>query len=137
MEFALVAPIFLLTMVGIFSAVFYVFEVQVANDAVQAAARWGVADANFQTVMVGSPPAPEQEPWCIASPGDAPTPMVTVAQAAAGPFAGDITPTTLVTASASGGYGCQVTVTLPYAAFGGLFHVGPTSITATAVDYVS
>lgn len=135
-EFALVAPLFFALLIGIFSATTYVFEVQVANDSAQAAARWGVASANF----AGATPAPQ------CSGGAPPAGMVSAAQAAAGPLASSITAATMTvsaaTPSAASGLntstdGCHVEVTVPYVSFGGFFDLGPTHITATAVDYVS
>ncbi|MHB8324088.1 MAG: TadE family protein [Candidatus Dormibacteria bacterium] len=135
-EFALIAPLLFALVFGLFSAATYVFEVQVANQAAQAAARWGVAAANFQ----GDPPAPQ----CPSSPP--PDGMISAAQAAAGPFASSINKSTLQDLAAmppasaglvSGTYGCQIQVTIPYVSFGGFFNLGPTSITATAIDYVT
>ncbi|MHB1525089.1 MAG: TadE/TadG family type IV pilus assembly protein [Candidatus Dormibacteria bacterium] len=135
-EFALIAPIFFATVIGLFSAVTYVLEVQVANQSAQAAARWGVAAANFS----GS--GPTASPSCPAAPALIPTGMVSAAKAAAGPFAGSLDLTdgggTAVSGSgATGSYYCQITVTIPYVSFGGYFGLGPTSITATAIDYVT
>ena len=136
-EFALVAPFFFAVVVGIVSAATYVFEVQVANDAAQASARWGVASVNW----TGSPTA---GPQCPASPP--PAAMLAAARAAAGPFAGSITDSTLSAAAApptsstglgSGTYGCEIQVTLPFVNFAGYFGLGPRTITATAVDYVT
>lgn len=132
-EFALVAPIFFAVLFGIFSLCTYVVEVQVANDAAQAAARWGVMTANF----AGTPPAIQ----CPDSP--APLGMIEAAQNGAGPWAGSMTGATVQDLPAdpepslsSETYGCQITVTIPYFSFGGYFDLGPRVITATAVDYV-
>lgn len=132
-EFALVAPIFFALLVAIFSVCTYVLEVQVANDAAQTAARWGVLANNF----AGSP----AEPQCPS-----PTPprgMIRAAQSGAGPFAGSITWATMQDSAAptsgnlaAGTYGCEVRVTIPYVSFGGYFGLGPHQISATAVDYV-
>lgn len=135
-EFALIAPLFFAMVIGLISAATYVFEVQVANDSAQAAARWAIAAANF----TGSTPAP-QCPSAVAPAG-----MVAVARSAAGPLAGSINASTITDlgASASAGsglaagtYGCEIQVTVPYVSFGGFFDLGPTHITATAVDYVT
>ncbi len=132
-EFALVAPIFFALLVAIFSVCTYVLEVQVANDSAQAAARWAVVAANFS----GSPPALQ----CPSAP--TPPDMVRAARSGAGPFAGSINGSTVQDSAAptpatiaSGTYGCQVRVTIPYFSFGGYFGLGPAAITATAVDYV-
>lgn len=136
-EFALVAPFFFAVVLGIFSAATYVFEVQVANQAAQAAARWGVAAANW----TGSPNA---QPQCPAA--TPPAAMLASARAAAGPFAASITASSLTAAAApppsstglgTATYGCQIQVTLPYVSFAGPFGLGPRTITATAVDYVT
>jgi len=137
-EFALIAPIFFVALFGVFSLALYVVEVQVANQAVQAAARWGVAAANFSG---GSPQCPEPA-------GSVPRGMLQAAQAAAGPFASSVTssagsaslsdaaaPAASVAGLARGTSGCQITLTLPYGGFGGFFGLGPHSITATAIDY--
>lgn len=130
-EFALVAPIFFATVIGISSVCTYVLEVQVANDSAQAAARWGVMAGNF----AGTPSTIQ----CPSSPP--PAGMVRAAQSGAGPFAGSITlldfSATPPPNSATGTYGCEVQVTIPYFSFGGYFNLGPSQITATAVDYVS
>ncbi len=129
-EFALVAPIFFAAMVGLVMAVMYVFEVQVANQAAQAAARWAVVVSNYSSTT--------NAPQCG---GTAPSGMVTAARAAAGPYAASITTTTLgdyaVTGPASLGSptGCRITVSLPFSGSGGFFF-GPPTIVATAVDYV-
>lgn len=131
-EFALIAPIFFAMVIGLFGAVTYVFEVQVANDAAQAAARWGIASANFVgnvNQCQGQPP---------------PSGMVSAATAAAGPLAGSLQVTTGApanfTPSIDGGIStdyCYVQVQVPFVGFGGLFNLGPRHITANAVDYIS
>jgi Flp pilus assembly protein TadG len=146
-EFALVGSLLVLTVLGIISACWFVVESQVANYAVQAAARWSVAAANFDNGL--SPPAP----WC--STGTAGTytstsgvqangvTVVAIAAKAAGPFSGAITSSTLemtptaTTIGTNAPEGCEFKVVLTYASFGGLFKVGPTTITAYAVDYVT
>ena len=127
------APIFFATLIALVSVCTYVFEVQVANDSAQAAARWGVLAANFS----GTPPTLQ----CPSAPP--PPDMIRAAQNAAGPFAGSINEATVQDSAAapaaslaSGTYGCEVRVTIPYVSFGGYFDLGPTVITATAVDYV-
>ena len=130
-EFALVAPIFLAAVIGLFSAVVFVLEVQVANQSAQAAARWGVAAVNFS----GTSPSPQ----CPAV--TPPTGMVTAAKAAAGPFATNLSVTdgggTATTGGAVGSAYCQITVSIPTLGFGGYFGIGPKYVTATAVDYVT
>lgn len=135
-EFALIAPLFFAMVIGLISAATYVFEAQVANDSAQAAARWAIAAANF----TGTTPAPQ----CPSS--VAPAGMVSVAKSAAGPLAGSITSATITdlgatapagSGLAAGTYGCEIQVTVPYVSFGGFFDLGPTHITATAVDYVT
>jgi len=136
-EFALVAPLFLAVIVLIVSAATYVFEVQVANDAAQAAARWGVATVNWAGSPVSQPQCPSVIP---------PAAMLAAARGAAGPFASSITAATLTAAAAptatstgltAGTYGCAITVTIPYVNFAGYFGLGPGTITAKAVDYVT
>lgn len=135
-EFALVGPILLLTMIGLASAVWFVVESQVANYAAQAAARWSVAAADFSTATPAVPQCTDPSGSTTAPPN-----MIKAAAAAAGPFAGEMTASSLQTSLApvanGGGYGCTVTVTLPYASFGGFFNFGPKTITATAIDYVT
>jgi hypothetical protein len=75
--------------------------------------------------------------------------MVGTAQKAAGPLAGSIVygttlfnqaapPEAGVTTATGGALtGCEITVTVPFVSFGGYFGLGPRSITATAVDYVT
>lgn len=46
-EFALIAPVFFFTILGVFAGSAYVLEAQVANQAAQAAARWAVASSNL------------------------------------------------------------------------------------------
>ena len=135
-EFALVAPIFLAAVIGLFSAVMFVLEVQVANQAAQAAARWGVAAVNFSGVSP-SPQCPDVSPPPSPPPG-----MVSAAKAAAGPFATSLSVTDVGgTGTASGGADgsafCQITVSIPTLGFGGYFGIGPKSVTATAIDYVT
>lgn len=136
-EFAVVAPLFFAAVVGIFSGATYVLEVQVANDSAQAAARWGVASVNWSTTPTHSPQCPGAPP---------PAAMVASARAAAGPFAATITAATLTDRAApapsstglpGGTYGCEIQVTLPYVNFAGYFGLGPRTITATAIDYVT
>lgn len=139
-EFALIAPLFFALVFGIFSASMYVLEVQVANQSAQAAARWGVAAQNF-VVLSGATTA---TPQC---PGSPPNGMLSAAKAAAGPFAGSLSLTDGGGTAVPGGTSapsdtpsssyCQITVTIPYVSFGGFFNLGPTSITATAIDYVT
>lgn len=131
-EFALIAPIFFGVLIGLFSAATYVFEVQVANDAAQAASRWGVAAINFGSGGPQCPPTPSTT---------IPSGMLKVARAAAGPFPVTIVKVSGVNPAAASlpaqTQGCTVVVQVPYASFGGLFGLGPTSIEATAVDYVT
>ncbi len=130
-EFALVAPIFLAAVIGLFSAVIFVLEVQVANQAAQAAARWGVAAVNFSGTGP-SPQCPDATP---------PTGMVSAAKSAAGPFATNLSVAdgggTATTGGAVGSAFCQITVSIPTLGFGGYFGIGPKYVTATAVDYVT
>ena len=130
-EFALVAPIFLAAVIGLFSAVMFVLEVQVANQAAQAAARWGVAAVNFS----GGGPSPQ----CPA--GSPPSGMVNAAKSAAGPFATNLSVAdgggTATSGGAVGSAFCQITVSIPTLGFGGYFGIGPKYVTATAVDYVT
>lgn len=141
-EFALVGPILLLTMIGLASAVWFVVESQVANYAAQAAARWSVAAANFDQSLTPAAPyctsLPGTYVW-TAAPGE--SKMLSAAAAAAGPFSGEITASTLETSMAptanGNGYGCEIKVVLPYSSFGGFFKLGPTQITAYAIDYVT
>ncbi len=134
-EFALIAPIFFAAVIGLFSAVTYVLEVQVANQAAQAAARWGVAAVNFAAPTGGAPLAAQ----CPAT--TVPTGMLSAAKSAAGPFAASMTVTdgggTASSGGANGSTYCQITVTIPVVGFGGYFGIGPASITATALDYVT
>lgn len=143
-EFALVAPIFFAMVIGLISAVTYVFEVQVANDSAQAAARWAVAAINFNAGAIPGPQCPSPTP-----PSGPSSTMMSVARQAAGPLASSLVyNVTLVNAAApaesgvSGGSsgtltGCEITVTVPFVSFGGYFGIGPRSITATAIDYVT
>ncbi len=132
-EFALVAPIFLMTMFGLVNAVWFVFETQAVTYAARAAGRWAVAQANYDPTT--------GTVQCTASPATpAPTGMLQAARAAAGPFAGAINTGTLTTSTPSDpafGLGCQVTVKLPFSFFGGIFHIGPTHVTSVATDYVT
>ncbi|HUY60488.1 MAG TPA: TadE family protein [Candidatus Dormibacteraeota bacterium] len=133
MEFALVAPIFLMTMFGLVNAVWFVFETQAVTYASRAAARWAVAQANYD-------PTTGTVPCTAGGATPAPPGMLQAAQAAAGPFAGAITTSTLTTDLPSDpayGLGCQVTVKLPFSFFGGIFHIGPTRVTSVATDYVT
>lgn len=138
MEFALIAPIFFGLVFAIVNFSLYVLEVQVANQSAQAAGRWAVAAQNAvvsSTVQPTTAPAPP----CPASP--APSGMKAAAQAAAGPFAGSLSVTdvggTATTGPAIGSYYCQVTVTVPYTGFAGFFGIGPRTISASAIDYVT
>lgn len=138
-EFALVGGLFIFTILGMITLSLYVFEVQAANQAVQAAARWAVAGIHLQSPGAGQialPPCGRN-----ASPaGQPPAGMLTVAQAAVGPFAGSITTTTMQTATpdtAQGTIGCVVTVTLPYRSFGLPFGLSLGDVTASATDYVT
>jgi Flp pilus assembly pilin Flp len=130
-EFALVAPIFLAAVIGLFSAVMFVLEVQVANQAAQAAARWGVAAVNFSGATPG-PQCPDVSP---------PSGMVNAAKAAAGPFATNLSISdaggTATSGGAVGSAFCQITISIPTLGFGGYFGIGPKYVTATAVDYVT
>ncbi|MHB1576435.1 MAG: TadE family protein [Candidatus Dormibacteria bacterium] len=136
-EFALIAPLFFALVIGLFSVTTYVFEVQIANDSAQAAARWGVAAVNFTGSSV--PPCPS-----ATDPSGPYSTMLATAQRAAGPLAGSIQyGKTLINnvapppegGSSSPTPGCQITVSVPFVGFGGFF--GPRQITATAIDYVT
>lgn len=139
-EFALVAPIFFALVVGLFSAATYVFEVQVANQSAQAAARWAVATSNFSAGDASASPPVAPTPQCPST--DPPAGMITTAKSAAGPLAGSIDLTDLAAPAESGvsaggtASGCEIQVTVPYVSFGGFFDIGPKDITATAIDYV-
>lgn len=138
-EFALIAPIFFAAVFAVVSFSLYVLEVQVANQSAQAAARWAVAAQNFSTPSGGV----QSKPQCPAS--TPPPGMLAAAEAAAGPFAGSLASAgavvdngaTATSGGAVGSYYCQVTVSLPYVAFTGLLGIGPRSIAATAIDYVT
>lgn len=140
-EFAIIAPIFFATVMGLFSAATYVFEVQVANQSAQAAARWAVATSNFSAGDASASPPVAPAPQCPSS--DPPAGMITAAKGAAGPMAGSLTITDLAAPAESGvtsggtAAGCEIQVTVPYVSFGGFFNLGPRQITATAVDYVT
>ncbi len=133
-EFALIAPLFFLMVFGIFSAATYVLEVQIANQSAQAAARWAVAAENLASSQCTSTSA-------LAPPPAGATGMYQAARAAAGPFATSLSlqeVNSLTPASVSpSADGCETQVTIPYVSFGGFFNLGPTSITATAIDYVT
>ncbi|MGB6771417.1 MAG: TadE family protein [Candidatus Dormiibacterota bacterium] len=143
-EFALVGSIFLLVVGALLSGALYVFEVQMANDSAQAAARWAVAVTNYTVPASGTTPLPQ----CTAGGTTAPPAgMISAAKAAAGPFAGGLTLTTSTPNNANvstgsngpnGGTdqaGCTVTVSVPNILFGGWVPFGPHNITAVAVDY--
>lgn len=133
-EFALVAPLFFAALFGLFSVALYIFEVQVANQSAQAAARWGVAQCNFSSTCSPSASVPQ----CPAGP--APAGMEAAAAAAAGPFAGSLAITDQGGTGptyAGGAYYCQITVTIPFGAAAGLFGLAPQDVSATAVDYVT
>lgn len=132
-EFALIAPLFFGLVFATMAGAMYVFEVQVANQAAQAGARWAVAAANFpQPVDVTNPPG---------CPGvEAPVPLnsgiLAAAEAAAGPFASSMT-VEYASASNGGSPGCQVFVEIPYVGLGGLLGFLPTVVKATGIDYVT
>ena len=69
--------------------------------------------------------------------------MWTAAKAAAGPFSTSLQLTETFEPSEPGALltpgppGCKVTVEIPYESVGGFFHVGPTYVEATAIDYES
>ena len=132
-EFALIAPLFFAVVIGLFSAALYVLEVQVANQAAQAGARWAVATDNFPGPVDSANP-----PGCPASQSQVPSTsgILTAAKSASGPFANSMT-VDYNSASYGSAPGCQVTVQVPYVSSGGFFNLGPTSITATAIDYVT
>lgn len=140
-EFAIVAPIFFAVVIGLVSAVTYVFETQIANQSAQAAARWGVAAANFAPGDPTATPPVAPAPQCPATP--APAGMLQAASAAAGPLAGSLqlvdeaAPAEAGVTSGGPGSGCEILVTVPYVGFGGFFGLGPTTITGTAIDLVS
>lgn len=140
-EFALVAGIFFLTLIGLVSAVEFVFEAQVANDAAQAAAEWSVGACNTTASCTGADTLNVLQCGALVPPG-----MVAAAQQAAGPFAGDLAQpgaiaTQLTPESSSslpnGSSGCEVTVTLPYSLLGGYFGFGGTKVRASATDYIT
>lgn len=137
-EFALVGSIFLLVVGALMSAALYVFEVQMANDSAQAAARWAVAVTNYSSTT--------SAPQCTVSPATAPPAgMISAAKAAAGPFASGLTLTTSIPSNANVStgannasedqLGCTVKVSVPNILFGGWVPFGPHNITAVAVDY--
>ncbi len=133
-EFALIAPIFFAVVFGLFSVVAYVFEVQVANQSAEAAARWGVAQCNYSSSCNPAASAPRC-PAVVPPDG-----MVNAARAAAGPFAGSLQLTDLGGTGpsyASEAQYCQITVTIPSVSFGRFFGLGPPNVVATAIDYVT
>ncbi len=138
-EFSLVGSLFIFTVLGLVSLSFYVFEVQAANWAVQAAGRWSVAAQNLQSPGSGQIALPQ----CgsnASPPGSPPPKMLAVAGAAAGPFGSRITASSMQTAmpdTAQGTIGCVVTVTLPYDGLPLPFGISLGDVTATATDYVT
>lgn len=132
-EFALIAPLFFGLILATIAGSLYVFEVQVANDAAQAGARWAVAAENFP-----QPVSPVNPPGCPTSEEVVPTSsgISLAARAAAGPFASSMV-VEYVAASSGGSSGCQVFVTIPYVRLGGLLGFLPASVGAMAIDYVT
>lgn len=131
--------LFLFTIMGMMTLALYVLEVQAVNQSVQAASRWAVAGVNLVSPGGGQIALPQC--GLNASPaGQAPAGMITVAQAAAGPFGANIDSTTMETAApdtSQGTIGCVVTLTLPYRVFGLPFGLSLGNVTATATDYVT
>lgn len=140
-EFALIAPIFFAVVFAIFSIAIYVLEVQVANQAAQAAARWAVAAQNDGTTASSAPSNALTPPPCPSKSTSAPAGMQAAADAAAGPFASSLGVIDIggqaSSGPAQGSYYCQVTVTVPYTNITGFFGIGPQHIRATAIDYVT
>jgi len=126
-EFALVAPLFFLMVMGIMEGAWYVFEVSAINNSARTAARWEVAAANYQP---GVTPLPD----CAATP-IVNAPLVAPAQAAAGPFASAITTSTLQNTaydpSGSAVTGCTVTITVNFTPLTSLIRLGSSTISST------
>jgi len=131
-EFALVAPMIFLLFIGIAAGAWYVFEVSAINNSARTAARFEVAAANFQSSS--------GLPDCDASP-IVNAALVSPAKAAAGPFAGAITTSTLqntaVDPSGTDVLGCTVTITVPFSPIESLLHIGPSSISSSFTAYLN
>ncbi len=128
-EFALVAPLFLLLLLGITEGAWYVLEVSAITNSARTAARWEVVASNFGA---------GQMPDC-ALPSPSP-PLVSPARATAGPFADAITAASItnvpVDDSSGNVIGCTVTIKVTFQPFEQLVQLGPSTISTTFTAYI-
>ena len=128
-EFALVLPLFLLLLLGVAEGSWFVLEVSAITNSARTTARWEVVSSNFGA---------GQLPDCaLPSPSAA---VVTPAKAAAGPFAGAITSSSItnVAVDDSNGnvIGCTVTIKVPYQPLEQLVRLAPSAISSSFTAYI-
>ncbi len=128
-EFALVVPLFLLLLLGIAEGSWFVLEVSAITSSARTTARWEVVSANFGA---------GQLPDCaLPSPSAA---VVSPAKAAAGPFAGAITSSSITNVAVDNSIGdvigCKVTIKVTYQPLEQLVHLAPTTISSSFTAYI-
>lgn len=124
-EFALVAPLFLFVVWGIFAGAWYVLEVSAVTNAAREAASWEVAASNFVTVNGVT------EPYCMDSGNTVPAGLISAAASTAGPFSGQVTAAAITNTSPSSS-SCTITLQLPYSPLATLVPFGPSTIRSSS-----
>lgn len=128
-EFALVAPLFLLLVWGIIAGAWYVLEVSAVTNSAREAVSWEVAAQNWTSVNGG--PAP----YCADTGSTVPSALRAAAASTAGPFSGAVTNSGTIT-NVSGPAGtCTVTLSVPYTPLISLVDIGPSTITSSSTAY--
>lgn len=128
-EFALVVPLFLLLLLGIAEGSWFVLEVSAITNSARTTARWEVVSSNFGA---------GQMPDCaLPSPSAA---VVTPAKAAAGPFAGAITSSSITNVAVDDPngnvIGCTVTIKVTYQPLEQLVRLAPATISSSFTAYI-
>lgn len=128
-EFALVVPLFLLLLLGIAEGSWFALEVSAITNSARTTARWEVVSSNFGA---------GQMPDCaLPSPSAA---VVTPAKAAAGPFAGAITSSSITNVAVDDPngnvIGCTVTIKVTYQPLEQLVRLAPATISSSFTAYI-
>ena len=131
----MVFPLFLLLMLGVVEGAWFVLEVSAVTNSARTAARWEVVAANWDSTGY---------PDCSTAGTSAP--LVAPARSTAGPFASEISASSITNipvyqvvagVTTTTVIGCQVTITVSYSPLQQLAHIGPSSISSTFTAYLN
>ncbi len=125
-EFALVAPLFLVLVWGLIAGTWYVLELSAVTNAAREAASWEAAGANFVTVGTAS------EPYCMDSGNTLPPGLIAAAASTAGPFSQQVQAPSALTNTSASSNACTVTITVPYTPLASLLPFGPSTIKSSS-----